>query len=425
MHGDGTSLDTTKNSAPPARLFDVTRLASRPGRQPTGIDRVELAYLRELLDRDDPVYGLARVAFGYVLLDRDGLTSFYHRLRGRTPWGEASLFFRLFARATPGQKQVQSDLWRLALAHRYGNKLDPLLDLLPEGFVYLNVGHSNLTERTIAPIAARPRSRITVMIHDTIPLDEPETQRADSVERFRTMFELVATRADLILCNSQKTADDVQRHIDRLIEDMTPAPRLPNIQVAWLGVETAMPDPASLPVELPKDRPLFLMVGTIEPRKNHKLILDIWEEWDEEEDGPRPVLGIAGARGWLNESVFRRLDSSVLVGRDIFEWPDLNDRTIATLMTRSQALLFPSKAEGFGLPAVEAAALQTPVLSADLPAIREVLKDYPVYVTEDESYSWKKAIKSLKEDRQAGYTGQAVFTPPDWDTHFKVVLKTT
>ncbi|EAQ03933.1 glycosyltransferase [Pseudooceanicola batsensis HTCC2597] len=426
MPGGGIRLATTTNNPEDrVRLLDLTRLASRPGRQPTGIDRVELAYLRELLDREGEVWGLARVATGYVILGRSGLTSFMHRLQGRTPWGKTRFIFHFAGRLSPLQKRVQSDLWRLAHTRAWGKRLAPALAALPNNLTYLNVGHSNLTGNTLTAISAHPGAKITVMVHDTIPLDHPEFCRDESTDRARGMIRRVMHHADLVLCNSEKTRGDVIRHMAALNEDADPEERTapPNCLVARLGIDPPRPDAAAIPPELPRERPLFLTVGTIEPRKNHLLLLDIWENWKQDEDGPRPVLGICGARGWLNEEVFRRLDRSPLRGSDIFEWPNLPDRAISALLQHAHALLFPSLAEGYGLPPIEAAALRTPVISADLASIRETLGDLPVYLDSADSYSWKKAIKSRIEVGRSGTEGIAGFMPPTWDEHFKVVLK--
>ena len=84
-----------KPQSPPARLLDLTRSLRRVGRGATGVDRVELAYLSHLLTEDAPLFGVARTALGYVLLDRDGMRGFQDRLRGRIPWGRADLLSRL------------------------------------------------------------------------------------------------------------------------------------------------------------------------------------------------------------------------------------------------------------------------------------------------------------------------------------------
>ncbi|WP_375174188.1 glycosyltransferase family 4 protein [Pseudooceanicola sp.] len=434
MPGGGIRLATTTNNPPPTRLLDLTRLASRPGRQPTGIDRVEMAYLQHLLDLDAPIWGLVRLSVGYVLLDRGGLTSFLHRVQGQTAWGKPRLLLRLARRLTPLQRQVQSDLWRLAAFRVLGRRLPRLLTHLPTGIGYLNVGHSNLTEHTLNALDNHPDTRITVMIHDTIPLDHPEYSQPEAVDRFRGLLRRVMHHADLILCNSIKTREDVQRHMAEFAkEESTEAEpseetitaALPRMVITPLGITMPRPDPAALPVDLPEDRPLFVVLGTIEPRKNHKMLVEIWEKWDEKEDGPRPVLGIIGARGWRNEDLFDRLNRTPLRGRDLFEWQGLPDKAVAAVLARANALLFPSFAEGYGLPPVEAAALQTPVISADLPSVKESLGDFPVYLDAGDSYSWKKAIKSRVEVGRSVTEGMRGFAPPFWEEHFKVVLKMT
>ncbi len=381
--------------------------------------------------------GLARVSIGYVLLDRGGLLSFLHRLQGRTQWGSTRFIFRFARRLSPLQRRVHSDLWRLAAHRVVGRKLPRLLDTLSDEVAYINVGHSNLTEHTLSSMDARPQTKITVMIHDTIPLDHPEYTRVEAVDRFRGLLRRCLHHADLILCNSLHTRENVQRHMAELARedaeiagDTDPSDEavtaaLPRMIVAPLAIDAPRPDAVALPPDLPENRPLFLILGTIEPRKNHKLLLDIWEGWDEAEDGPRPVLGIVGARGWQNEDLFHRLNTTPLRNVDVFEWPDLSDKAASALMARANALLFPSFAEGYGLPPVEAAALQTPVISADLPSVREALGDFPVYLDANDSYSWKKAIKSRVEVGRSVTEGMRGHITPYWEEHFKVALRMT
>ena len=84
MHGDGIKLDITEHKEP-ARLLDLTRLIRRAGRVPTGIDRVELAYLRYVVTGPNPAFGLVRSSLGYILLDFAGLTEVLHRFEGGHP----------------------------------------------------------------------------------------------------------------------------------------------------------------------------------------------------------------------------------------------------------------------------------------------------------------------------------------------------
>ncbi|MWD27929.1 glycosyltransferase [Aquicoccus sp. SCR17] len=414
-------MDITQNNPPPARLLDITRLISRAGRVLTGVDRVEFAYLRELCRSEVAFFALARSAFGYILLDRDGACAALERIRS-DDWGEPGTLSRLALRQERDRQAAESRLRELALARCRPTFLGRMLrQHLPEGTAYLNIGHSNISQRVLSAVRTVPGARIAIFLHDTIPLDLPEFQRRGTPERFASLFRRALRNADLLLCNSAVTRDDILRHAGH---------RAPRIAVAHLGYDPVTPDPAGLPPGLPPDSAYFVILGTIEPRKNHALMLDFWEEMSHSTPPERmPRLLICGTRGWRNESLFRRLDSSPLIGRSVTEHAGLGDAAVAALLQGSAGLLFPSLAEGYGLPPIEAAALGVPVVCNDLPICREVLGDIPIYAKVTDRYLWRRTITGLAERRSAGKTGTTRagrdFTPPDWSSHFNVVLSMT
>ncbi len=385
---------------------------SRAGRVLTGVDRVERAYLRALLQDVTPAFGIIRTPFGYILLARPGLARFSDAL-DTGAWGESDVLSRLARRLDPAQRSAQSLARRHALDRcRPAGLARMLARHLPGGTAYLNTGHSNLTETMLTAMRAVPRARVTVLIHDTIPLDLPHLQRHETRPDAEAKLRRAAHHADLIICTSAASCADVVRHMTRL-------GRLPPLLTAHLGVDPVQPDPAGLP-EIDLSRPYFVTVGTIEPRKNHALLLDIWDGL-----GPdAPCLYICGSRGWRNAGILERLDRL----RDtpdtrVIELAHLGDAAIAALLQGSRGLLFPSLAEGFGLPAVEAAALGVPVLCGDLAVYRETLGDRPVYLDLGDQYQWERAIERLASD--AAPQVQARFVPPDWDAYFKIVLNVT
>ena len=404
-----------------ARLLDVSRLVSRAGRVPTGIDRVELAYLREILRREAPAFGLARTPLGFVLLDRAGLEGLEARIAGRAPWGKADRLSRAFGKLDEAGRRAISDLRRLALARTHRAGLPRLLrSHLPEGFAYLNVGHSNINDRVFHAVRYGAKGRIVVMIHDTIPLDFPLYQTPDSVRRFGELLRKVRAGAGLVIYNSQATRESAERH---MAEWGTP----PKGVVAHLGVDLAAPDAAALPKGMPPDAPYFLTVGTIEPRKNHMLLLEIWERLLKQTTPQEmPHLILAGTRGWKNEELFYRMDHSGLMGEYIHEYAGLSDGAVRALLDGAAGVLFPSFAEGYGLPAIEAAAAGVPLICADLPVYREVLKDIPVYASLKDSYLWQRRITTLARGRQtARRTDAEAFEAPDWTQHFNKVFRLT
>jgi glycosyltransferase involved in cell wall biosynthesis len=136
-------------------------------------------------------------------------------------------------------------------------------------------------------------------------------------------------------------------------------------------------------------------------------------------------LLILGSRGWRSEALFRRLDSHPLRGVAIEERAGLPDGAVAALVAGAAGMLFPSLAEGFGLPPLEAAARGVPVVAAPLPVWRETLGPYGVYLPVDDRYCWAQAVEGLAEERtgarRAGPLRPAL-SPPSWPEHFRAAL---
>lgn len=403
---------------PPARLLDVTRLVSRAGRGPlTGVDRVELAYLEHLLGLETPLFALARGAPGYALLDRTGAQALHARITGTQGWGRADWIARLHLRQPAARRRAMSDLRRLALAASGPRGLGRMLRRhLPAGTAYLNIGHTNLATPVFDALARVRGARSAVFIHDTIPLDFPNFCGEGVPEAFTAKIRLVGARADLVICNSRATLAAARRHFAAL------GP-VPEAIAAHLGVTTPRPDPATFPDTIDRTRPFFVVLGTIEPRKNHALLLDVWDELAARLPPARmPQLVVIGARGWRSAALLERLDTHPLRGRDIHVFGGLSDGAVAAVLCRASALLFPSHAEGFGLPAAEAAALGVPVIASRLAVFEEVLGDYPVYPAAPDPYSWRHCISALAE---GGGAHAAPPVLPGWQAHFRTVLSAT
>lgn len=397
--------------APEARLLDLTRLVSRLGRGAlTGVDRVELAYLMHLLVGPVALFGLVRTALGFVLLDAAGCAAVAARARGEVTLGPADLLGRLTRRGAPLRAQAEADLRKLALARCVRPLLAQMVRRhLPGRFSYLNVGHANLSDRVMQAMGA---ARKAVLVHDAIPLDYPQFTRAGMAAVFARKLAVVSRGADLVIYSSQDAKARVEAHMDRV----------PPAVVAGLGVP--MPVVGVVPAGVDVSGPYYVAIGTIEPRKNHALLLDVWEKL--EDAGPK--LFILGSRGWGNADVFARLDSAPMMGRTVFELPGLTDGQVAALLQNAQALLFPSFAEGYGLPLLEAKALGVTVFASNLPVFHEILGDYPVYLDPTASYSWLETIAKNSQATGRRETqrqqAQGDGACPKWEDHFNAVLTT-
>lgn len=392
------------------RLLDLTRLVSRLGRGPmTGIDRVEYAYLTRFLAEESPLFALVRSSAGFLLLDRSGCQAFWQIIDGQTPLPRADLLSRLTHRGNPIRARAETAVRELAVRRSSRLGLHRLLRRLPGGFGYFNTGHANLDARVLAGVR-RIGGTVTVLVHDTIPLDHPEFARSDRVAGFRRKLAAVSAGADRVIHLSHATRATTEAQFARL-------GRVPPGLVAPLGVALPAPDPTLLPADLDLTRPYFITLGTIEPRKNHALLLDVWDRLP----SPQPQLFIIGNRGWAGAELLQRLDNlppdgpvRVMVG--------LPDGAVAALIRGAHALLAPSRAEGFGLPPVEAALSGTAVIATDLAVTRELLGNKAVYLPPDDIYSWMETIIGLTVHPASDPLSQDPPLRLTWAEHFNAVL---
>ena len=405
----------TRPDSPPlsARLLDFTRLLRRAGRVLTGVDRVEMAYLEALISDPAPVWGLARTPLGYVLLDEVGLTAFHERLAGVLPYSSPDLLSWAQRGASVIARSAMTDARKLSVDRCLPRGLKAmLLRRLPAGIAYLNTGHSNITPRVFQAVRAVSKSQISVFVHDVIPLQYPQFQREGSVEPFEQKMRLVRRHADLIIYNSADTQTRAQAVMSSWGD-------IPNGIVAHLGTVTPITDASEIPDGvLPRD-PYFITVGTIEPRKNHALLLDVWEAL-----GPNaPMLLVCGGRGWNNESVFARLDALAPDAR-VQELTGLSDGALMSLIEGAHGMLFPSHAEGFGLPAVEALQLGTPILCSNMATFREILAENAVYLDDSDRKLWEDNVLNWSEQARDVLRVHD-YEAPSWSEHFKIVLRCT
>ena len=290
---------------------------------------------------------------------------------------------------------------------------------LPQGAIYLNAAQLLLEYPFwFRWLERRPDVKPIFVIHDLLPLDFPEYWKSGYQRRFDRRI-ATATRYGAAFI----TTTEVVR--ERLAEELRQrgAGERP-IHVA--------PLPPSLPISNPhllhdsglSAVPYFVVLGTIEPRKNHLLLLNIWRQFSEQ-DGNVPKLIIIGARGWENEQTMDVLDRSKLIRRHVFEVSGLPSQDVQRLLANARALLMPSFAEGYGLPLVEALSLGTPVVASDIPVFHEVTQGCADFLHPLDGLGWQARISSLanadaaaeRDDRRKA----SLFRSPSWSNYFSSI----
>ncbi|RDI37427.1 glycosyl transferase family 1 [Gluconacetobacter liquefaciens] len=376
-------------------LMDISRLLSRAGSAvPTGIDRVELEYALYLMRF--PASQVMFVAFHPV--GRIGLLP--RRLTDR--------FLRILARAWAGGTRPSRTASLLAGLLLQAAALGAA-GRAKHRRTYLLLSHHHLMRDDVIEVfLKRADATMAVMVHDLIPIEYPEYARPTEPDRHRRRMDTVGRLAERVIVPS--------RPVDEALRDyLAPHGHCPPVGVVHHGCLVPSNVPASVGNLVP-DAPYFVILGTIEPRKNHLLLLNLWRQMAMEGGAtPLPHLVIIGRRGWENENILDMIERCPALQGVVHEHATLSDQAVAGLVRGARALLFPSFAEGFGLPLLEALAMGVPCLCSDLPVFREIAGDLPVYLDPLDGPGWRHAIR----ERCGHDRGAAAQAPPsfaDWPT---------
>jgi glycosyltransferase involved in cell wall biosynthesis len=366
-------------------LIDITRLLHRfiGKRLPTGVDRVSLAYINH--------YGpTARAVFRH-----NGGKFVFRRAES------AKLFDWLLALGTTGSP----------LPTIYKGLVTGCLAQKVAGRFLFNTGHTGLESDDYVTMLRQQRVRPIFMVHDLIPLTHPQYCRAGEHDRHMTRLRNAVRVASGIVCNSQATLDGLRV----LCEQQGWA--LPPTVVALLA-----PDPVNaVQLTRPMAAPYFVYVSTIEPRKNHSMILRVWQRLAAQLGDKAPHLVIIGQRGWDYGEVVGLLEDPSLKTL-VTEIPACTDPEMINYLQHARAMLFPSFTEGFGMPVVEALAQGLPVIASDLPVFREFAGAIPEYIDVSNEARWVATIKDYASPDSTLKAQQLVrmenYAPPSWAEHF-------
>lgn len=388
-------------------ILDLSRLMSRVlHAMPTGIDRVELVYARTLLERAPERLHFAAVnPFGfYGRLPREGVIRFLDETEAR--WAH---------RTAPSRSAMIAAAAR-SLTRLRPRRVPPRDSGVRRYYLQASPHHLDDARRVRAKLRAED-ARFVALVHDLIPIEYPEYARPDGAEKHVRRMSTMAGLASGLIANSGATAQSMERFLAR-------SGAAPLIRVAHLGSD-ALPAGGALP---PIPQPYFVVLSTIEPRKNHLLLLNIWRRMIETLGPERtPHLAIIGRRGWENENVIDMLERSTSIQGHVHEFSGLSDRMAGTLLRSARALLCPSFAEGFGMPVTEALLCGTPVICSDLPALREAGGSVPDFIDPLDGPEWIRAIMDYSANDTGPRARQierlAGWTPPSWQGHIETVLK--
>ena len=372
-------------------LLDVTRLFGRvmKGISPTGIDRVSLAYVEHFFLRARAV--LAEGRFVAVLTKKDSIKAFNELLR-----------------PTPRSKSV---LNRLVLKAR----LTAWCHVKIRECVLINTGHTGIEHPEYAIYLRKRNVKLIYMICDVIPISHPEFCRPREKVKHHKRVDNALCNADGIITISKFTLDSLESEARVLNLEM------PKSTVAHLA-------PGFSPIVSNVSQfkgPYFVVLGTIEPRKNHNLLFRVWRKLVEDMGDIAPRLILIGRRGWECENAVDILERSEILRGFVIERNSCSDEELGTILHHAQALLFPTLVEGYGMPIVESLMVNTPVIATDLTVFHEIAGEIPEYLDSLDGLGWLSTIKAYTDSnhplRLAQLERMKTFEIPTWETHFQKV----
>jgi glycosyltransferase involved in cell wall biosynthesis len=388
-------------------VIDITRLVGRylDARLPTGVDRVSLSYVEHFRDQLR------------VIVRWRGLSGLFSKKISQDV--AALLVLWDFAELT----QMKRLLFQGALSN--------LSSLNANGAFLLHTGHNDAESSALWRDIRWRKLRPIFFVHDLIPLSYPQFCRDGEglrhEQRIRYMLQ-----GEALVANSAATLNALKQHAEKhtsIVPSSTVAFLAPYHFQARDDVQSGIPDqPLAVAQSIHNSRPhpYFVILGTIEPRKNHALLLKVWEALLAQfPEDVVPDLVVIGQSGWHSEDIELQLrDTATYKGR-VHWMQKCSDSEMQVLISRARALLFPSFVEGFGMPMVEALTVGTPVIASDLPVYKEFAYEVPEYLQPDDVASWIKFIMAYAQDgnslREAQCHRIKAWVAPTWQAHFNKV----
>jgi len=258
--------------------------------------------------------------------------------------------------------------------------------------VFLSVG-VHATDRFMSQIRAYASAydcKIVMFVHDVIPILFPEYGNSfDADVRFNKFISDVRSYSDLVLVNSESTKNDIQA----LFPDLLP-------QIIYLGEDLETESnpfiSSNASQHVPTTSNYCIYVSTFEPRKNHKILINVYllakllgtiKEM--------PDLFLVGRPGWGDQTWVNTIESDPVLSKKIQIHTSISDQKLMEFYSGSKAVLFPSFYEGWGLAVSEARKFNKLCIISNGGALKEHKGSLVKILPPDDTIGWYHAILNI------------------------------
>lgn len=228
------------------------------------------------------------------------------------------------------------------------------------------------------------------LVFDILPVTHPEFFPPWAANMHENWLHSISRAAGQLVCISRHVQEEVEKWLSHTVITKKPIPKLESFQLG-ADVSASLPsnglqeDAANVLAALSK-HPTFLMVGTIEPRKGHLQTIAAFELlWQQ---GVEINLVIVGREGWIGlpdtdrrtiPKIINNIQRCPNLGKRLFWLDGISDEYLDKIYAASDCLIAASEDEGFGLPLIEAAQHNLPIIARDILVFREVAGEYAFY----------------------------------------------
>jgi len=258
-------------------------------------------------------------------------------------------------------------------------------------------GHTNI--EALSELKSRTGFRMVLLCYDLIPLMFSHFYQDHDVELFRNYMHRALAIADRIVVNSRIVEADCRAYCAQhgiVAGEMALAPL--GFDVDPVGPRS----PAELPAGVHAGR-FVLLVSTIEPRKGHRLLVDVWRRLIVE--GVPQATGFklvfVGRAGWMVDDLLMRIRNDPQLAGHVLMIQDVDDERLAALYRGAAFCVYPSVYEGYGLPVVEAFSHGKGVLASGGGALPELVQGLSPCLDPADEQAWYETMKQWIESPQA------------------------
>jgi len=269
--------------------------------------------------------------------------------------------------------------------------------------------------------------KLGAMFHDLFPLLLPDTCDEITTRGFIDWFYKIIPQADFFIMNSETTRLSLQKFLEK-------NPQLRRRPYAsgyfQLGAELDLANEKSKKpryLNPLREAPgmVILCIGTIEPRKNYAFMLDTFDILRLRDSDISLI--IIGRPGWKNFEIIERIRAHRDFGTRLLHFDNASDRDLAEAIERSDCLVCPSIAEGFGLPLVEGLVRGLEVFASDIPSFREIGTGYCHFFNLNSPASLADQLEKRVAENGSGkaIAMENKFSWPDWEESTKEFIQLT